>query len=407
MRRVFLTAVILATWAFPAAADVLGVRAAALPGGARLAIDMTEAAGYRVFALANPARLVVDLPKRVWGDRAPDAHTLADGAAAGIANLRHGLFRPDIYRLVFDLTDRAAVSSASLEPGESGRGHRLIVDLAYGKAPTTASFGALDPPPDLRPEATPPRSTPPQAAAPPTPPRRPRQHVVVIDPGHGGVDPGAIGAGGVVEKQVNLAVAKAVAAYLEQRPGYKAVLTRDRDLFLRLRDRVRVGRAAKADLFVSIHADSHPDSAVNGASLYTLSETASDAEAARLAQSENRADLIAGVAMQEEPPEVVGILLDLAQRETKNQSSAVADDLLFSLAPTQPLLHTPKRAAGFAVLKAPDVPSVLIELGFISNREDAARLNDPDGRDRIARAIAEGIVRYFEGANTARAQRGE
>ncbi|MEQ9120999.1 MAG: N-acetylmuramoyl-L-alanine amidase, partial [Alphaproteobacteria bacterium] len=202
-------------------------------------------------------------------------------------------------------------------------------------------------------------------------------------------------------------VAQAVAAYLEQRPGYKAVLTRDRDVFLRLRDRVRVGREAKADLFVSIHADSHPDRAVSGASLYTLSETASDAEAARLAQSENRADLIAGVAMQEEPPEVVGILLDLAQRETKNQSSAVADDLLFSLAPTQPLLNTPKRAAGFAVLKAPDVPSVLIELGFISNREDAARLNDPNGRDRIARAIAEGVVRYFEGANTARAQRGD
>ena len=153
-----------------------------------------------------------------------------------------------------------------------------------------------------------------------------------------------------------------------------------------------------------MHADSHPDRHVAGASLYTLSERASDREADRLARQANAADLIGGAPLNDGPKEVVGILIDLAQRETKNQSTAAADDLLFAMANTVPLLNRPKRSAGFAVLKAPDVPSVLIELGFLSNAEDAKRLNSKVGRREIAESIASGVVRYFEGANTAYTQ---
>ncbi len=389
MRRAFFSLALSVLAAAPAAADVLGVRAAAQPDGASLSIDLSEASSYRVFALENPARVVIDLPKTRWR-----AGELSHNGDTGVASLRHGLFRPDVYRLVFDLRGIAAVKDATLVPDAKSAGQRLIVSLAYGKTPARGPLGELVPDTRHKPEPA------------PTPPRRAKARVIVIDAGHGGVDPGAIGAGGVVEKRVNLAVAKALKRHIQARPGYEVVLTRNRDVFLQLRERIRLGRAANADLFISIHADSHPSADVSGASIYTLSETASDKEAARLAQSENRADLIGGVALVEEQPEVFGILLDLTQRETKNQSSAAADDLLFALAANQPLLQGPKRAAGFAVLKAPDVPSVLIELGFLSNRQDAARLNSDAGRDQIARSIAEGVFRYFDGANTARALAG-
>lgn len=383
MRRVFF---ILAAVAWlgvygPAGADVLGVRGAAKPDGARLVVDLSKATNFRAFALQSPARVVVDLPKGAW--RAKPSGL----ALAGVTKLRHGLFRPDIYRLVFDLEEGSAIASARLFPAGSGKKPRLVVDLAHGKRPASKIYGAL------RPQT--------KKKVPPAPPKR----IIVIDPGHGGQDPGAIGVGGVVEKRVNLAIAKVLGQRLEARGGYKVVLTRGNDVFLRLRERVRRGRKAKAHLFISLHADSHPDPDVSGASLYTLSEKASDREAARLARQANAADLVGGAPLNDGPKEVVGILIDLAQRETKNQSSALADDVLFAMANTTPLLNRPKRSAGFAVLKAPDVPSVLIELGFLSNRDDARRLNSKEGRNQIADAIAAGVVRYFEGANTAHAQR--
>lgn len=388
MRRVLLVLAVLCFWAAPAAADVLGVRAAAKPGGARLVVDLSRTPAYRAFTLANPARIVVDLADTKWR---------AEGVPprlAGVAGLRHGAFRPTVYRLVFDLERAAAIVAAQLVPGDAGAGksgvnRRLVVDLAYGGATKQRQFGDL-------------RFSRPKRQMAPAPRPEPIVRTIVLDAGHGGVDPGAIGVGGVVEKRVVLAVAKAVKRHLTKRAGYRVRLTRDRDTFLRLRERVRRGRAAGADLFISIHADSHPDRHVAGASLYTLSEKASDREAARLARAENRADLIGGVTLDEEPNEVVDILLDLTQRETKNQSSTAADDLLFALAGDQALLARPKRAAGFAVLKAPDVPSVLIELGFLSNAADARRLGGEVGRERIARAIAQGVFRYFDGANTAR-----
>lgn len=468
MRRIFLTFLISILTALPAAADVVDVRAAATGNGALLSIDLTNTEKFKTFALEGPSRIVVDLPNAGWA---------ANGLLtkpAGVSRLRHGYFKPDAYRLVFDLNQDAKIVQTDSNPARPGV-TSILIEIAF-TSPPTASDAAKAPDPEpigpvpptiealsileqLRAAAPPQPFAPPSIARPggdartpapplpprrltevatapvnqagarptqtdgtaeanatiaamaaaaaagaPIPPRRPLTRTVVIDAGHGGADPGAIGKGGVKEKHVNLAVARAIQSALEGRPGYEVVLTRDRDIFLRLRERVRRGRSAQADLFLSVHADSHPQSNVSGASLYTLSEKASDAEAARLARAENKADLIGGSALRSEPEEVYGILLDLAQRETKNQSSTAADDILFALAADQPLLNRPKRSAGFAVLKAPDVPSILIELGFLSNPADASRLGSKVGRQRIAAAIAEGVVRYFEGANRAPAR---
>ncbi len=382
MRRFLLSLAILVTLPSAGMADVLGVRSATRGDGIRLVIDLSESSVFRAFELSNPSRVVVDLPKLAWRANA------VPSKGRGLAGIRHGLFRTDAYRLVFDLERVATIESAGLIPGRGSKGKRLVIDLRYGDKPKSKKFGTFEPPEN----------------PPPHPPKRTKEWVVMIDAGHGGVDPGTIGVGRVREKHVNLSVARKVKSLLDSKPGYNVQLTRTKDEFLRLRERVRLGRASGADLFVSIHADAHPDPSVSGASIYTLSEKGSDREAERLARSENAADLIGGAPLEDDNNEVASILIDLAQRETKNQSLAVADDILFALAPTQPLLRSPKRSAGFAVLKAPDVPSVLIELGFLTNRDDASRLSRKKDQEAIASAIAAGIIRYFEGANTARSR---
>ena len=381
MQRFVFALVLLAIVPSLALADVLGLRAAPRGEGLRLVIDLSEPSKFRAFELSEPPRVVVDLPKLAWL-----TNTLPD-KVQGLAGVRYGLFRANVYRLVFDLERSAAIAAANLIPGQQGQGKRLVIDLEYGAKLKGQQFGTFSP-----------------LKTSPPPPKPKKEWVVMIDAGHGGVDPGTIGVGRVREKHVNLAVAKKLKKILDSNPGYNVLLTRTKDEFLRLRERVRIGRASRADLFISIHADAHPDPSVSGASIYTLSEKGSDKEAERLAKSENAADLLGGAPLEEDNQEVASILIDLAQRETKNQSMAVADDILFALAPTQPLLRRPKRSAGFAVLKAPDVPSVLIELGFLTNKTDAQRLSRKKNQEAIARAIAAGIVRYFEGANTARSR---
>ncbi|MDZ3837235.1 MAG: N-acetylmuramoyl-L-alanine amidase [Rhodospirillales bacterium] len=228
----------------------------------------------------------------------------------------------------------------------------------------------------------------------PSSPRAPR--VVVLDPGHGGADPGAIGVSGVYEKDITLAAAREIKRALEQAGGYKVLLTRNDDRFIRLRDRVEFARRAGAELFVSVHADSVSSREVRGASVYTLSTTASDSEAAALAEKENKADLIAGLDLSGESSEVTNILIDLAQRETMNQSAAFAGHVVEQLADATGLLPNPHRFAGFAVLKAPDIPSVLIELGFLSNRNDERALLKSDSRTRVAAAMAKAIDGYLD-----------
>lgn len=223
-----------------------------------------------------------------------------------------------------------------------------------------------------------------------------RKPVVVIDPGHGGVDSGATSASGKLEKDLTLAHARALRDQLLATGRYDVVLTRDSDKFMRLRERIAFARNADADLFVSLHADSLGDSRFRGSSVYTLSDTASDEEAAALAAKENKADLIVGVDLSAQRKEVVEILIDLAQRQTMNESTLFARKLIDELSDSQVLLKKAHRYAGFAVLKAPDVPSVLLEMGYLSNAEDERLLSSPDGRASMAAAAVRAIDRFFD-----------
>jgi N-acetylmuramoyl-L-alanine amidase len=224
----------------------------------------------------------------------------------------------------------------------------------------------------------------------------PRIPTIVLDAGHGGKDPGAVGPNGTMEKDVNLQMAKQLKALLEATGRYKVVLTRTDDRLLPLRQRIEIARAAKADLFISIHADHNEKTNLRGASVYTLSETASDAEAAAVAARENKDGVITGVDLTSQSPMVTSILIDLAQRETKNLSARFASLLTDQLAERTLVLRDSHRFAGFVVLKALDVPSVLLELGYLSNREDEAALSSKRHRRVVAKAIRDAIDRYFK-----------
>lgn len=228
------------------------------------------------------------------------------------------------------------------------------------------------------------------------PPAKPKPRVVVIDPGHGGPDPGTIGFSGHYEKFVAISAAREMARQLTATGRYRAVLTRGGDSYVALRDRVARARLAKAELFVSVHADAHPDHSTRGASVYTLSEAASDREAAALAAKENKADIVSGVDLRGKPAEISSILIDLSQRETINQSRTYAGMLLESLGKKGVgLLARSHRYAGFAVLTAPDTPAVLLEMGYLSNRHDERLLLQRGYQRRLASALVDASDRYF------------
>jgi N-acetylmuramoyl-L-alanine amidase len=227
--------------------------------------------------------------------------------------------------------------------------------------------------------------------------RRPKRHrVVVLDPGHGGVDPGAIGGNGTYEKEVTLPIARALARELTASDRYQVHLTRTDDEFVALSDRVALARSHRAELFLSIHADALPDTSMHGATVFTLSEKASDRQAAAVAASENKADLIAGIDLSRNAPEVSDILFDLARRQTNNLSIRLARELVNELARCVQLLNNSHRSAGFAVLKAPDVPSALVEVGCISNRQEERQLKLAAHQRSLAVGLARSINDYFD-----------
>lgn len=353
----------------------------------RFVLNVSESVDFQVFTLADPYRIVIDLPEVAW--RLPEGSEQAMGGA--IKGYRFGLFRPGRSRMVIDLAGPVSIANKFLLPPEGERRYRLVLDLAptdRAKYLVTAGW-----PKELQ-EETPAIDEPPVMTDPSMKPPNAKR-VVVIDAGHGGVDPGTTGQDGTYEKNVVLAVAKALREALLKTGKYEVVMTRDTDIFLSLRARVAVGRRAKADLFVSLHADSAPNSGVRGASIYTLSEKSSDREAEALARSENQSDIIAGVDLTNEPDIVTSILIDLAQRETKNSSVRFAQALLPELQRSGQIVAKSHRFAGFVVLKAPDVPSVLVELGYLSNLEDESDMNTARWRSAMAGAIAGGINRYF------------
>lgn len=359
---------------------VTAVRTHATAERTRVVLDLTGPVEYTLFTLADPYRIVLDFPQLVW--RAPlDATQLPVGVVAGV---RYGQFKPDVFRLVLDLAAAAQASRTQLLPPSGESGYRLVLDLTpTDRLAFLASAGAPKPASE---------------AAPPTPAvkPKPRRRTIVIDPGHGGVDPGTIGPSGVYEKDLVLEYALELRRRLLATKRYDVVMTRKDDVFLSLAERVRIAQQAQGDLFISIHADAIENADVRGGAVYTLSETASDAEAERLAARENRADVLAGVHLDQHDAEVVSILISLAQRETMNYSARFANLLVPELQRHKVAVRRkPHRFAGFRVLKAPDVPSVLIELGYLSNPKEERVLRSAEGRAAITSAIVSAVNRYF------------
>jgi N-acetylmuramoyl-L-alanine amidase len=462
-------------------------------------VDLSDRARWRLFTLAAPYRLVLDIPGGRFGaPSVPSGLGLIQGA-------RHGMADGDTARVVFDLSGPVVVDKDFLLEPQDGQGWRLVVDLApTSEGAFMASVGlptGLDVPNTITPApstravtqaetsgaggyqaAMPSPIAPVQPGAPATgapldlrrvpvsgpisgsagagavpgtnsqvasldpqdmgtavdidpiaagtasaaigmpivsrlgivrvgladgrvvpvpmekptptyaPPRKP---VIVLDPGHGGRDPGAIGLSGVHEKDITLNMGRDLRKALEATGRYKVIMTRDRDTAIRLRERVARGRHAGADLFISLHADALRDPGVRGLSVYTLSENASDDEAAQLADRENKADILLGMDLSHESPDVANILIDLAQRETKNKSVRFANALISQLPPDIKKLGKTRRYAGFAVLKAPDVPSVLVEMGFVSNRTDEKLLRTSGYRAKLASALVRSVDDFF------------
>ena len=363
-----------------AAPSVTGVRIGDHPQSTRFVLDLTEKVDFRVFTLPDPYRIVVDLPEMDWS--IPQG---VDGRGM-IARYRFGLFRPGTSRLVLDLTGPAQVKRSFMLVPQGPFGYRLVLDIETSSRGAFLAAKSSRPPPAPSPSA-------PILSAPPK--RTDGRRVIVVDAGHGGVDPGAISRDGMHEKSVTVRAARALRDALKKRGRYHVVLTRDRDIFLPLRERVEVGRRAGADLFISLHADSIANRSIRGATVYTLSETASDKEAAALARKENQADVIAGLDLDGEDALLKEILIDLAQRETMNYSVDFAGMLIPEMERKVLMRTNSHRFAGFRVLKAPDVPSVLIEMGYMSNSQDAGFLRSEAGTRKIAEAVAAAVDTYF------------
>ncbi|MEN6541048.1 N-acetylmuramoyl-L-alanine amidase [Parvibaculum sp.] len=401
----------------PGDASLANIRIGDRGAETRFVIELggPQQVAYRVFTLADPYRVIVDFPK-LRSTLPADAEKKGRGLIAGY---RLGRFQGDRFRVVIDAAGPVTVARNFVLEPQGGFGRRIVIDLGAtdragflktaekpdsGGEPVSAAASA-----SASPASSPVSSGASGSAAldasragssvvvPAAPPaRHDRRRVIVIDPGHGGVDPGTHGTkSGIVEKNVVLAFAKELARRLRATGRYDVHLTRDRDIFIPLRERVQIGRRYKADLFISIHADSIAKADVKGMSVYTLSETASDKEAAELARKENLSDAIAGIDFKGESPEVTGILIDLAQRETKNYSVRFAKSVVDYAGKATYLLEPTHRFAGFVVLKAPDVPSVLVELGFLTNATEEKRLTSPKWRTTVSNAFVRAVDRYF------------
>ena len=396
--------------------------------GTRAVFDIEGAAPYKMFSLHNPERLVLDLSgtQLAKGFRLPPPN-------GAVANVRTGKPVADTLRVVFELGKTMSMRS---RVEQAGADTRLIVELSSPDKMASASVLPETSPVPLAVAAAPTAISPPAAvkvpamdkttdnesAASPSPidafianganiaqaapapaktvqdviGKNQRELIVAIDAGHGGKDPGAHGPTGVHEKMVTLAVARELAAQIDADPGMKAVLIRDNDTFVPLQDRYMRARAAQADLFISIHADASPNHSASGASVFVLSTRGASSQAARwLADQENAADLVGGVSLDQKDHNLAAVLLDLSQSATMRASDDVANQVLGSLKNVGKAHKPAVERANFVVLRSPDVPSMLIETGFITNPSEEKRLNDPEYRNRLATAIAEGVRMYF------------
>ncbi len=363
----------------------------------RITIETPAEVRYELTALKNPERLVLDLERVDFLSIVDQSANKVLGEDPYVAGLRAGRFKPGTVRLVVDLKGEAKPQVFTLKPvGEYG--HRLVIDV-YPVVPPDPMMALLqrketgDPPPAAEPRK--PSAGGKQPAA--------RMLTIVVDAGHGGEDPGARGRRGTREKDVTLAIARRLKSLVDAEPGMRAVLTRDGDYFIPLAARVDKARRVKADLFVSIHADAYLLPHARGSSVFALSERGATSTAARwLARQENEADLIGGVNLAVKDRYLAETLLDLSQTATINDSLKVGRAVLAELGEMNTLHKAHVEQAGFAVLKSPDIPSILVETAFISNPEEEKRLGDAAYQDRLARAVLAGIRSYFAKSAAAR-----
>jgi N-acetylmuramoyl-L-alanine amidase len=366
---------------FPVASDV---RLGGDEAQTRFVMDLNRKVELHVFTLADPYRVVVDIPQISF--RLPPKS--GESGRGLIKAFRFGLVMPGGSRIVIDLTKPARVDKAFVVEPADGVPARLVLELGatdhdnfLRKIALDQRFARAQPPPPSTQQATAGDARP----------------LIVLDPGHGGIDTGTKGPNGQMEKEIVLDFTTRLRDKVERLSKYRVSMTRSDDTFVPLAERVRFAREAGASLFISIHADWLPrrEGDAQGATVYTLSETATDPAAARLAEQENRADVIAGVDLKDQPEDVAGILIDLAQRETKTFSVQFAHKLVATIKRTTRLHKEAIKSAGFRVLRAPDVPSVLVELGYVSNKEDLQSLLSESWRERTAESMASAIDGYF------------
>jgi len=361
-------------------------------GGLAIDLHLTQAVPYRVFTLDEPRRLVVDFREVDWGG--VKAADLLQGSQASSA--RFGLFRPGWSRMVVDLAAPMVVETAGMvtdpNDGDAMVQIRLVASdaadfSARAGVPQTPLWGVPKNTGVIRPVA---RQT--GGAL-----------VVVLDPGHGGIDPGAQ-TGGESEANLMLSFARQLKEDLTRAGGFKVVLTRNEDMFVPLEARISIARAAGADVFISLHADALSEGRAAGATVYTLSETASDEASALLAERHDRNDLLAGVDLAGQDDVIAGVLMDMARVETAPRADHLADQLVKGLAAAIGRMHSrPRQSASFSVLKAADIPSVLIEIGFLSNPQDLKNLSSPEWRIKAASGIRAALVEWAA-RDAARAQ---
>ena len=376
---------------FPVAS---GARLAGDSKQTRFVLDLDKTIQFSAFALADPYRVVVDMPQ-VSFQLATGTGTAGRGL---IKAFRYGLVMPGGSRIVFDLTGPAKIANSYVLDAANGQPPRLVLELEQVDRTSFVQSLAAASRPELRPAIADADTAAAAESAATVKPAAPAdlRPVVVIDPGHGGIDNGTQ-AGGESEKSLVLGFGLALRDRLEKSGKYRVVMTRTDDTFIPLADRVRIARNQSAALFVSIHADALPrrEGDAQGATIYTLSDRASDAEAERLAEAENKADAIGGVNLTEEPTDVADILIDLAQRETRTFSNRFARLLMGEMKNTVRMHKRPLKSAGFRVLKAPDVPSVLIELGYVSNKGDREHLVSENWRSRTVGSMAQAIDTFL------------
>ena len=370
-----------------AAVDVQGIRVWPSPDNTRVVLDLSTKVKYKLYTLSSPERIVIDLENTKLATKIP----VFDQKQAGIVTIRTGDQQGSL-RLVLEISKKLKPNSFVLEPNQH-YGHRLVLDLESSDKQAILALFDLDVANKVAVKSTLPAAMPLVSSA-----LKMQDFIIAIDAGHGGDDPGAIGPRGLKEKNVALSIARELKAIINREPGLSACLIREGDYYVALGERMKRARINKADLFISLHADAYTNPKSNGASVFTLSDGGATSVAAKwLADAENRSDSIGGVRLDNKSSILTSVLLDLSQTATKTESLQAAKYILANMGKVAILHKGYVEHAGFAVLKAPDVPSILIETGFISNPKTESLLKTPAYQKQIAQSILSGVKQYFNG----------